>query len=84
MGTQAIDARPQNDHELAIAGIVDGFSTDGRLYDTTFDEIIAAVNFVMSRSDSEFLVSYIWWRMGNPLTRLDHRLDDADISASRA
>jgi hypothetical protein len=67
MGARAIHARPQNDHELTIARIVDGFSIDGRLYHTTFDEIIATLNFVMSRSDTEFLVSYIWWRMGNPM-----------------
>ena len=67
IGALASDARPQNDHESAIARIVDGFSIDGRLYHTTFDEIIAALDFVMSRSDSEFLVGYIWWRMGNPM-----------------
>lgn len=67
MSAPAIHARPQREHELAIARIVDGFLSDGRLYRTTLDEIIAALNFVMSRSDSEFLVSYIWWRMGNPI-----------------
>lgn len=69
MDAPAIHARPQKEHELAIACIVDGFSVDGTLYHTTFDEIIAALDFVMSRSDSEFLVSYIWWRMGNPIAK---------------
>jgi hypothetical protein len=73
-GAPAIHARPQKEHELAIARIVDGFSIDGRLYHITFDEIIAAMDFVMSRSDSEFLVSYIWWRMGNPIAKLERSL----------
>jgi hypothetical protein len=59
MGALASHASPQNDHELTIVRLVDGFSIDGRLYHATFDEILAAVNFVMSRSDSEFLMSYI-------------------------
>ena len=69
MAALATHAKPKNDHESAIARIVDGFAVDSRLYHITFDEIIAALNFVMSRSDSEFLVSYIWWRMSNPIAR---------------
>jgi hypothetical protein len=33
------------------------------------NEIMDELSFVMSRSDSEFLVSYIWWRMSNPIAR---------------
>jgi hypothetical protein len=69
MAGLATHAKPKNDHELAIARIVDGFSIDSRLYHITFDEIMDELSFVMSRSDSEFLVSYIWWRMSNPIAR---------------
>jgi hypothetical protein len=65
----AFKAEPSDDHQLEIVRIVDGFSIEGRLYHTTLDDIIAALNFVMSRSDAEFLVSYLWWRMGSPIAK---------------
>jgi hypothetical protein len=49
---------------------VDGFAIDGRLYHTTLNDVIAALEFVMSQSDAEFLVSYLWWRVGGgPITK---------------
>ena len=60
---------PSNDHELAIARIVDRISIDGRLYQTAIPEIVAALTFSMSKSDSDFLVSYICWRMDNPIAK---------------
>ena len=69
MDAVAHKAGPPNEHELAIARIVDRISIEGRLYHTTIDEVIAGLNFVISRSDSEFLVSYIWCRMGNPIAK---------------
>jgi len=56
----------RSDHELAIARIVDWISLEGRLYPTAIPEVVARLDFPMSRSDSEFLVNYIRWRMGNP------------------
>ena len=58
-----------NNHELAIAKIVDRISTEGRLDPTVIPEVTAALDFMMSRSDSEFLVRYIKWRMANSITR---------------
>ena len=58
---------PTNDHERAIAKIVDKFSLDGRLSPTAIDAVIAALDFTMNRSDSEFLLSYIRWRTDHPL-----------------
>lgn len=58
---------PTNDHELAIARIVDRISIEGRLGPTSIDEVVAGLNFAMTRSDSEFLVSYLRWRMENPI-----------------
>lgn len=60
--------RPANDHEVAIAGIIDGFSIKGKLQLSVLPEASAALDFMMSRTDSEFLVRYIQWRMANPLT----------------
>jgi hypothetical protein len=59
--------RPSNDHEVAIADIIDGFSLEGRLQLSIIPEVAAALEFMMSRTDSEFLVRYIQWRMANPL-----------------
>jgi hypothetical protein len=58
-----------NNHELAIAKIVDQISTEGRLAPTVIPEVTAALDFMMSRSDSEFLVRYIKWRMASPIAR---------------
>lgn len=72
---------PSNEHELAIARIVDKLSLEGRLYPTAIEDVIAVLDFTLSKSDSKFLVSYIRWRMDNPLpssliarhrTRLGH------------
>jgi hypothetical protein len=56
----------RNDHELAIARIVDTISLEGGLDPTVIPKIVARLDFLMSRSDSEFLVNYIRWRMENP------------------
>ena len=58
---------PTNEHELVIARIVDKLSIEGKLYPTAIDTIIAVLDFTMSRSDGEFLVNYIRWRMDNPI-----------------
>ena len=52
-----------NDHELAIAKMVDQISAEGRLDPMIIPEVTAMLDFMMSRSDSEFLVRYIKWRM---------------------
>ena len=60
---------PSNEHELAIARIVDQVSIEGRLYPSIIPEVVAALDFMMSRSDSEFLVRYIQWRIANPISK---------------
>ena len=60
---------PTKDHELAIARIVDKLSIDGKLYPTAIENVIAVLDFSMSKSDGEFLVSYIRWRMDNPIAK---------------
>jgi len=60
---------PTNEHELVVARIVDKLSIDGRLYPTAIEDVIAILDFTLSRSDSEFLVCYIRWRMDNPIAK---------------
>ena len=67
MSALAISIRPLNDHELAITRTVDRMTTDGSLYRTPIPKIVAALDFTMHRSDNEFLVGYVRWRMANPI-----------------
>jgi len=60
---------PSNDHELAITIAADKISVEGRLTPSSITEIVACLHFTMSRSDSEFLVNYIHWRMDNPIAK---------------
>ena len=67
MSALATSLTPLNSHELAIVRIVDRISSEGMLCLTSIPEIGAALDFMMYRSDSEFLVNYIRWRMANPV-----------------
>jgi len=58
-----------NDHELKIARIVDKLSIDGKIYPTAIEDVITVLDFSMSKSDSEFLVTYMCWRMDNPIQK---------------
>lgn len=58
---------PSNEHETEIARIVDRISSQHRLSATAIDEVIARLTFTMTRTDSEFLVKYIRWRVDNPV-----------------
>ncbi len=60
---------PSNDHELAIARIVDRIDTDGRLNLASIQEVVDAVDFMMDGSDTEFLVNYVRWRMDHPIVK---------------
>jgi len=58
---------PSNDRELAIKVAVDTIATEGRLsLISSIPEVAASLQFMMSRSDSEFLVQYMRWRMDKP------------------
>ncbi|HYV63128.1 MAG TPA: hypothetical protein VE958_10665 [Bryobacteraceae bacterium] len=60
---------PSNEHELAIARVVDQISMEGRLDSSVIPEVVAALDFTMSRADSEFMVRYLQWRMANPIPK---------------
>ena len=69
MGALTISLKPLNDHELAIARTVDRITIEGSLYRTPIPKVAAALDFMMYRSDSEFLVNYVRWRMANPIEK---------------
>ena len=63
---------PTNDHEQAIAQTVDEKflgNVDDRHQATLRDylDISASIDFVMSSSDSQFLVDYLNWRLTHPI-----------------
>jgi hypothetical protein len=58
---------PTNDHERAIARIVDDLDTESRLSPTSIEDVVAHLSFAMMKSDSVFLVNYIRWRMDHPI-----------------
>jgi hypothetical protein len=60
---------PSNDHELAITIAIDVIASEGRLSLSSIPEVAASLHFMLSRSDSEFLVKYIRWRMSNPIAK---------------
>jgi hypothetical protein len=69
VGVLTISLQPLNDHELAIAQTVDRIAGDGTLHLTSIPKVAAALDFMMYRSDSEFLVRYIRWRMDHPIVK---------------
>jgi hypothetical protein len=60
---------PSNDHELAIARLVDQLDAEGRLNLAEGAEAVAALDFVMSKDDWKFLGQYTHWRMANPIVK---------------
>ena len=60
---------PTNNHERTIAKIVDELDIKGMLSPTSIEDVIAYLNFAMTKTDSEFLVSYIRWRMDHPIVK---------------
>jgi hypothetical protein len=60
---------PSNDHELAIARIADRIDIDGTLDPSAIDKIIAALRSAPSQADNVFLVSYVRWRMADPIVK---------------
>jgi len=63
------DFGPSNEHELAIAVIVDSLDFQSRPYSVGIEDVIAALNFEMSKTDGEFLEKYLRWRMDHPIVK---------------
>ena len=60
---------PSNNHELAIARLVDKIALEGSLSVSDAAQVMSSVDFVMSKDDVKFLVHYIHWRMDNPIVK---------------
>jgi hypothetical protein len=60
---------PSTDHELAIARIVDRIATESRLELISIQEVVTVLDFLMTAEESQFLMSYVPWRMDNPIAK---------------
>ena len=60
---------PTNSYERSIAKIVDDLDAEGRLSPISIEEVIAHLNFAMTKTDTEFLVKYVRWRMDHPIVK---------------
>ena len=69
MGIVRLNVGPRNDHERAIARIVDRLSIEGKLYPTGIEDVITVLDFGITLSEGDFLVNYIRWRMDNPVAQ---------------
>ena len=60
---------PTTDQERAIAKAVDGklLEEPGNHRHTIIAVVAESLDFVMSASDSQFLVDYLNWRLANPI-----------------
>jgi hypothetical protein len=64
---------PTNDHERTIARAVDAiFLKDNHQHSVERDylDVAMALDLTISASDSQFLVSYISWRLTHPISPL--------------
>ena len=60
---------PSNDHERVIAVAVDRISSERNLSIGSVREVISGLAFVITKSDVDFLMHYIQWRMDNPIVK---------------
>jgi hypothetical protein len=60
---------PSNEHELAIALVVDRMDTEGRLKLISIQEVVNTVDFKLTAPESAFLMNYLQWRMANPIQK---------------
>ena len=61
---------PSNEYELEIARMVDKFAVEGRLSPSaTYGVIDELANKIVIKSEMDFLVKYIRWRMDHPIQK---------------
>ena len=60
---------PTNDHELEIAQAVDEKFLEDRGEHAIIRDIATSLDFIMSPSESQFLVSYVQWRRTHPISK---------------
>src|SRR5690348_15255674 len=62
---------PSNDHEREIARLFDELALSrGKLDYASVPAVTVQLKFMMTRSDSEFMVAYLRWRMNNPIAQI--------------
>ena len=54
---------------MAIARVVDQFDLAGKLDAAVIDLLASVLPFTLIKSDREFLVNYIRWRMDHPIVK---------------
>ncbi len=59
-----------NDHERVIAQMVDEkfLGDPGNRHHSIVGDIAVSLDFIMSPSDSQFLVRYVQWRLTHPMS----------------
>ena len=60
---------PSTDRELAIAREVDKMALHKELSPHAVPEIVAALDFQLSKGDAEFLERYVRWRLDHPIVK---------------
>ena len=61
---------PSNEHEREIARLFDERAlSQGTLDYAAVPAVTAQLKFMMTRSDSAFLIAYLHWRMNNPIQK---------------
>ena len=61
--------QPSNNQEREIVRIVDGIAVQDRLKLISIQEVVAVLDFMMTAEESAFLMSYVQWRMANPIPK---------------
>jgi len=57
-----------NDHEREISRLFDQRTrSEGKVDYAGVPAVASRLTFLMTRSDSEFLITFLHWRMNNPL-----------------
>ena len=59
---------PTNDHERTIAEAVDKAFLEDASNRDLIQDIAMSLDFVMSRTDTQFLVEYAYWRRANQIS----------------
>jgi len=60
---------PSNEHEREIAAITDRIASEGKFSVASIQDVVNAIDFLMSGEDSQFLMNYVQWRMANPIAK---------------
>ena len=64
---------PTNDHERLIAEAIDCKLTPNGRYESIVVDVVVAVPFDLSISDTQFLLNYTHWRLSHPLKKYPTR-----------